>query len=817
MRRRYDPLAFVLASGFYALFYSVFFIQSLRSTSYIAPSDSLDFGMSTFIAEPALWTDGMYSGYPVAADPQTLTWYPILRLFQALHFPWNAFMIAAYVIASAACFLLVRRVTGSTLAGVFAGLVYGFSGVMLAHIAHFNQIHAAAWMPLVPYGLYLIRTGQRRSGMLAAAVGYSLMWLAGHPQVAVYTFYMSVALVYGWHVIDRPERGVAIDRARWSAIALAGGIGLAAVVLVPMLELSALSRRGAGRWDLYIQGALPPRQLLSLIFPFGFGGFFTASEIRVPYFGENSPVQTTSYIGLLPLGLAAFAMLRASPIRKEARLWMLLGVVILLLCLGPATPLGWLFFYVPGYASFQLPARQLFLFTLCAAVASGLGLAHFVRVPNGRRGIPMAIALIAAGGLLMGALVAARTRAARELIAGSSEYLRWAIEWPMMVAAALAMIALIGCAIGGRPRLATTLAAVLIVMHVGEVAVVHYMLPGYHFTYAEVPPDRVAPRPEMAALGTELRARGQKILAVDGSRNRFLLPNFPRAWHIPSTSGTGSLGIERYLDVLRMGGSGDVDVETFAPKHQGLDLLGVAYALVPLQSPITMTLRAQPDRWTAVSDLRYDKGNEDTWYTLFSNARARPRAWCASDVVSGRPADVLRAIRSGQLPGGQPFDPARTALVEDDQIEGWKGSGAAGTYDIETAAVEPGHRSYFVNSASPCLLVLSEVYYPWWRASVDDAAVDVVRVDHTLIAVPLSSGSHVVRVWMRPVSIWIGAALSIATALALIVACATLTGGRKQAREPAVRTRQRALDRNADGVRAHEAARRVSADDGHLR
>ncbi len=67
------------------------------------------------------------------------------------------------------------------------------------------------------------------------------------------------------------------------------------------------------------------------------------------------------------------------------------------------------------------------------------------------------------------------------------------------------------------------------------------------------------------ALGATLRASGQRVLAVDGSRNHFLLPNLPRAWQIPSTSGTGSLGIERCLDVLRMGGSGDVPAETFAP------------------------------------------------------------------------------------------------------------------------------------------------------------------------------------------------------------------------------------------------------------
>jgi hypothetical protein len=641
----------------------------------------------------------------------------------------------------------------------------------MAHIGNFNQVHAAAWMPLVPYGLYLIRTGQRRGGLLSASTGYGLMWLAGHPQVAVYTFYLCAGLLYGWHVIDRPDRAPAVARMKWSVAAIAAGIGLAGIIVLPMLELGALSRRSSGRWDLYTQGALPIRQLMQLVFPLGFGGFFTASDVRVPFVGENSPLMTTSYVGLLPLAFAAFAARRSSPLRSEARVWLALAAVALLLCLGPSTPVGWLFFYVPGYASFQLPARHLFLFSLCLAVASGLGVARFVRMPAGRRDAATTMLSIAVAGCAVGALVAWITPDVRELLASSPEYSRWAIEWPIAVAVALTIVALIGGGTGDRPRLAAVVVAGLIVMHVGEVAVVHYMLPGYHFRYAEVPAARAVPRPEIAALGGALRASGQRILAVDGSRNRFLLPNFPRAWKIPAASGTGSLGIERYLDVLRMGGSGDVPLETFAPEHQGLDLLGVAYALVPQQSPIAASLLMQPDRWpVAVADLRYEHGNEDTWYTLFANTRARPRAWCARDVVSAPSAGVLAAIRTGTLPGGGPFDPARTALVEDG-VAGWtNGAAAGGRGEVQTAAASPGRRNYLVTSSAPCLLVMNEAYYPWWRAAVDDRPAGVVRVDHTLIAVPLPAGAHVVHLWLRPLSLWAGAALSLAAALALLAA-----------------------------------------------
>ena len=123
----------------YGAFYSAFFLKSLLSGNYIAPSDSLDFGVAAFLSSPALWTQGMYSGYPIAADPQALTWYPVLHLFRLFGLGWNGFLISAYVVASATCFLFVRRLTGSNLSGAFSGFVYGFSGVMVGHISHFNR------------------------------------------------------------------------------------------------------------------------------------------------------------------------------------------------------------------------------------------------------------------------------------------------------------------------------------------------------------------------------------------------------------------------------------------------------------------------------------------------------------------------------------------------------------------------------------------------------------------------------------------------------------------------------------------------------
>ena len=161
---------FLLALLCYGLFFAIFFIQSFTSGNLLAPSDSFDFGVADYLARPAVWTDGMFSGYPIAAEPQSLTWYPLLQACRLLHVDWNIFLISAYVITGASAFLLVRRLTASNVAGAFGGLVCSFNAFAIGYVGNFNQIHAFAWVPLVFYGLQLIREGNNRRGAVLAAL-----------------------------------------------------------------------------------------------------------------------------------------------------------------------------------------------------------------------------------------------------------------------------------------------------------------------------------------------------------------------------------------------------------------------------------------------------------------------------------------------------------------------------------------------------------------------------------------------------------------------------------------------------------------------
>jgi membrane protein YfhO len=759
---RNDGRAFTLALVLFSVFFSLVFLQGLRSRDYlIAPGDALDLGVADYLAAPSLWTEGLYSGYAVAADPQSLTWYPVLHLFRLLGLGWNVFMVAAYVVASAACFLLVRRLTGSTIAGIFGGFVFGFSGPMLGNLGHFNQLHSIAWAPLVLYGLQRIREGLHRSGAAVTAVAVALMWLAGHPQLPLYTSYLAGALLFGSLILDRPDAATRAARIKWSAIGMALGLGIAAVALVPLVELSGLSQRAGSKWELYIGKAMPPWQLLTLALPFSFG-FWADDGRTVSYFGDDAPGENLAYVGLVPLALALAAPLVLSErLRREARLWVILAVVAALLCLGPSTPLGYLFYYAPGYARFRVPSRHLFLVALCVAVASGFALAELSRRPTVGTTIRRAITGVLALAMVAFAVLASLTPHVRDLVTSGWTYVAWALGWPLAVTVAVIALLIPTRWMPGHLK-PLVVGALLIVAQVVDLGQTHYRVPGYRFLYADVPLSDTVPHPRIATLRDELLRTGERVLGVDGTHDPLLLPNLTRPWKVRAAGGSGPLATARYLDLFSMGDLG-VGPEPLKREHHALDLFAIRYALVPAGSPVEVDLLSQADRWSHVDALQYDEDDPESRYSLLRNARARPPAWCVESVFRTSAGNVFAAIKEGRLPDGRLFDPATNVLTEPGSLTGW----TDGTRSGETPVVTANSRDhvYRVSTRTPCVLVVSEQYYPWWRASVDDTSVGVSRVNYAMIGVPIPPGIHRVRLSIWPTSVWAGMTISVASLL----------------------------------------------------
>ncbi|MEJ2150602.1 MAG: YfhO family protein [Chloroflexota bacterium] len=87
------------------------------------------------------------------------------------------------------------------------------------------------------------------------------------------------------------------------------------------------------------------------------------------------------------------------------------------------------------------------------------------------------------------------------------------------------------------------------------------------------------------------------------------------------------------------------------------------------------------------------------------------------------------------------------------------------------------------------VLVLSELDYPGWRATVDGKNQTIWRADAGLRALPLRAGDHQIIFTYRPLSVTIGGILSAVCALALLLIGVGPAPLRRGSRRPAVEER----------------------------
>jgi hypothetical protein len=93
-----------------------------------------------------------------------------------------------------------------------------------------------------------------------------------------------------------------------------------------------------------------------------------------------------------------------------------------------------------------------------------------------------------------------------------------------------------------------------------------------------------------------------------------------------------------------------------------------------------------------------------------------------------------------------------------------------------TSDLGPGRATVTLSAPAPAgsALVVSENYFPGWRATVDGRDAPVYRADYNLIGVPLPAGARRVQLAFRDPAVATGKAISLT---ALVVALAVLALG----------------------------------------
>jgi hypothetical protein len=182
-----------------------------------------------------------------------------------------------------------------------------------------------------------------------------------------------------------------------------------------------------------------------------------------------------------------------------------------------------------------------------------------------------------------------------------------------------------------------------------------------------------------------------------------------------------------------------------------LDAMNVKYLVASRNA--AARLRPLP-RYRDVATLPYD-------LELFENLRVLPRFFLVSkvrQVASDREARDLVERREVDL-----HDTAVTARAVAGISESAAGTGGT----VRVIDYRADSLDLSVRTPQAAFLVLSESFYPGWRAWVDGGAVETIRTDIAFRGLVVPAGSHRVAMRFQPAILPVSLAISLATALLL--------------------------------------------------
>ena len=685
-----------------------------------------------------LWDPYLFSGAPFAADIQSGVFYPINLLFERLgptfsYTTVQTMSILNYVLAGAFSYAFARTLGISRTASLLAGIVYMWSGFMVAQLGHLNMVAVAVWLPLelLLLRLALLRVRPRLTVPLTSTV-LAIAFFAGHTQLFLYELLalaIFVALFGQWR-FSIPTFG----------LVLAGAGLLAAVQILPSLELTRLSLRADIAYQESTQFALAPVGLLALLIPHFFG------ENSQNYWGSWTTTEVFGYAGILPLILAVAALrLRRA---KDTRFFLWIGILGILLSLGEATVLqGWLYRFVPGFDKVRAPGRFLVYFDLSIAILAAQGLdalretrsRTLVVLRQLRAGTGVATMAALGIGLPVGYAILLTHQHEDAVIFHRLEVAVSGIT--VMALLLVASLALLFAKRRWRPGFAC-MAIALVALDLGS--------SGYSFNPAYQ--DVTAPFRQDAILNALPADRASYRVDTATNVDDIFPPDLPNIGRVQSVWGVfNPVVVADYYSFWK----------EYIPgrESQLYDLLGARFLIAKKDTPL-------PAKFQAVF-------TDDKLMNVYQNPDALPRAFVVGQTLGGSHAQALQTIRAPE------FHPNQVAVLEG----GPGGGAAAGPWPATVVSQTDNELQIATDAPQAGALVVSNISYPGWQASVDGQPAVLYRADYLFQGLAMPAGRHDVRLRFNPPILRLGALIS-GTAWIAALAIIVLALLRKKEREP---------------------------------
>ncbi len=734
--------------------------------SQAAPIDRFVQDFEERYEETPLWYPHIFGGMPFQASG---TYHHLQYSFEALV---NAVMpdrlIGALhgrfflhlLLGAFSMYFLSRALSLSRAASFVAAVAFVFSTHMMA-TEHANRFICFMHVPLVFLAAYRVFNRGRPFDAVLLGGAFGSQLCSFHPQIAFYTA-MLIGLYAVYAVInelrDRIPASVILRKSALFTGGIALAIAVAAVLVFPMQEYAQYSARNlsVGGSSVNVPFAtswsFPPAEMLTFVIPSfaGFGGQF--------YWGAMPFTDFPNYLGVVVFLLAVTGFV----LRRSRMTVFLVGAAVLVLLVSfgrHLPPVSYVMLhFVPFFAKFRAPVMILVILQFAVALLAGYGVHAIIEhIREGRdrlKHFSRVLCAVAATVMLLVLLLtvfessfqstmtgvyerADFEHAARGALADNADYHARlnALRFDMFMGDLWTM-ALFLCAAGGLLYATRKSGPVLFTAGICGLVVIDLFL---------VASRVVNPEQEPGGIEAYYEARDDEIVqALKSDKSPYrIMPvsafssNEYGYFGISTVGGYHAAKLGIYQELLE-----EVGFNTFPV----LNMLNARYLVTrqPLPENSLIPVAESGDGY------------------LYRNEAALPRAFLvdSTQVIMDKHA-IFEAMKD---PG---FSPGEYAILEK-PLE--KQLGPLNDSSVEITMHTPHRIEVAVDADAPCLLVLSEIYYPpGWSATIDGESAEIHKTNYVLRSLVMPEGRHDVVMTFDPSSFTLGYLVSrIASSLVLV-------------------------------------------------
>jgi len=658
-------------------------------------------------------------------------------------------------------YLFLQKIKLRILPALVGAISWMFNGYIMVWFEFEMVPILAASLPAALYCFERWKQDKTQFNALCFIGALAISISSGFPHIIIYqTIFIACYVIYRYFS-SRKNCPIRITKKDVKSFLIPAVLGICITTAFFTTHFTLLNqpqRQSYSFQDLYNQtGEVPPKYLLTLIFP----DFFGNPATEIAFTPRAAPSQTYNnynelciYGGILPL----FFILTCVPFlfkRKHIFFFFLSAILSITMAMGSILYYP-LMKFIPGL-SLSTPTRILYVFAFSLCVMAAIGADILVSLDKKKRGIIFALWTIIPA-IAIGISFIVQTPGG---IRWAADFQRWP-NWDQIYGTMQAHFALIGSVTIVKPVLIVLITFLLLTLILFSarqtlktlflliaILVLSYDLISFGLIYNTASPKYLA-YPETDAI--RFLKKDKSLYRIMSSGN--FLHNSFAPFGIEDIGGYSPFYPRRYGEFIHVTQN---EAKTPMPDNfsRWMYLRNFGSPLINLINTKYLLL---PPSWTAKGPgirLVYDKEIK-----IYENENAFPRIFFVPNYQFSKSSEETLA----KLASSKNSDFKSTVFLEEHPPNGFLKKDGAGSDKVESnikiVSHKPDSVGVEISSNQNGFLVISNTFDPGWRARVDGRRIKVLCANYIMQALPITVGTHHVSISFRPTPLIVGLIIS---------------------------------------------------------